>query len=135
MYYHLRNTFKDDPRVKFMIASGYLSYLDVFDTYLVRFHHGHQIRYQGGVGGITIPVNKAIDGWNKQDKYRNVRLDVFGHFHQYINYSNFVCNGSLIGYNAFAVAIKAPYEKPQQAFFLVSKKHNARSISAPIFLE
>jgi hypothetical protein len=45
-----------------------------------------------------------------------------------------VSNGSLVGYNAYAVRIKAPYERPQQAFFLVNKRYNCKSISAPIFL-
>lgn len=132
MYYNLRDLFKDEPRVRFQIAEGYHSYLNLFGSYLIRFHHGHAMRYQGGVGGIYIPVNKAINEWNKV--YRNVRLDVFGHFHQYIDAGNFVCNGSLIGYNAYAVSIKAAYERPQQAFFLVNKKYNEKTIAAPIFV-
>src|SRR5208337_2538899 len=50
-------------------------------------------------------------------------------FHQYVNYGNFVCNGSLIGYNAYAISIKAAYERPQQAFFLVSKKFMSKTMS------
>lgn len=135
MYRHLEKTYADHPRVKFRIASGYHSYLSLWDKFLIRFHHGHNIRYQGGVGGLTIPVNKAINDWNKQERYRAVNLDVFGHFHQYVSHSNFVCNGSLIGYNSYAVAIKAPFERPQQAFFLVGRKFMSRTISAPIFVE
>ena len=41
---------------------------------------------------------------------------------------------TLIGYNAYAVSICASPERPQQAFFLVNKKYNEKSISAPIFL-
>jgi hypothetical protein len=135
MYKHLETHFSDEPRVKFMISGGYLSYMKLFDKYTIRFHHGHAINYGGGVGGITIPVIKAIDKWNTMDQYRNVNLDVFGHFHQYVNYGNFVCNGSLIGYNAYAQAIKAAYERPQQAFFLVSKKYMSKTMSTPIFVE
>ena len=35
---------------------------------------------------------------------------------------NFVVNGSMIGYNAFAVAIKAAYEPPSQVLFAVHSK-------------
>ena len=131
MYHNLQALLQGEPRIRFQIAEGYHSYLNLFGTYPIRFHHGHAIRYWGGVGGITIPVNKAINEWNKN---RYVKLDVFGHFHQYLDGGNFVANGSLIGYNAFAVSIKAPYERPQQSFFLVNKKCNSKTISAPIFL-
>jgi len=132
MYYHLRDFFKGEPRLKFQIAEGYHSFVSLFDEhYKIRFHHGHAINYGGGVGGITIPVLKAIDKWNIANR---VDLDVFGHFHQFIDYGNFVANGSLIGYNDFAVRIKAAYEKPQQAFFLVNKKWNSKTMTTPIFL-
>ena len=131
MYHNLRRFFEDEPRIRFQISEGYHSYLNLFGTYPIRFHHGHAVNYHGGVGGITIPVNKAINEWNKN---RHVKLDVFGHFHTYMDGGNFIANGSLIGYNAYAVRIKAPKERPQQAFFLVNKKYNSKSISAPIFL-
>jgi len=131
MYRHIMRVFEKEPRVRFQIAEGYHSYLNLFGEFPIRFHHGHNILYHGGVGGITIPVNKAINEWNKN---RRAMLDVFGHFHQYIDGGNFVSNGSLVGYNAYAVRIKAPYERPQQAFFLVNKKYNCKSISAPVFL-
>jgi hypothetical protein len=134
MYHNLKRYFEEEPRIKFQIAEGYHSYLNLFGTYPIRFHHGHSIRYHGGVGGITIPVNKKINEWNKAPGHRNTRLDVFGHFHQYMDGGNFICNGSLVGYNAYAVSIGASPERPQQAFFLVNKRYNEKSISAPIFL-
>lgn len=118
MYNNLKKIFEKEPRVKFLIADGYHSYLDVFGT-MLRFHHGHHVRYAGGVGGITIPVKKAIANWNKA---RWADIDVFGHFHQLFDGGNFICNGSLIGYNAYALSIKAEYERPQQAFFLIHKR-------------
>jgi hypothetical protein len=82
------------PNVRWEIAAGYLGYLDL-DGFVVRYHHGHEIRYQGGVGGITIPVNKAIDKWNRS---RPANLDIFGHWHQWgWLRGKYVSNGSLIG--------------------------------------
>jgi len=129
MYHSLKMRFAGEPRVKFIIAEGYHSFLDVYDT-KIRFHHGHSLKYQGGVGGLTIPVNKAIAQWNKETR---VDMDVFGHWHTYMPLKNFVANGSLIGYNAFAVSIKADYDVPKQAYFLVDKKLGP-SIFAPIFV-
>lgn len=129
MYSNLELHYTHEKRVTFNISKGYHSFLKIFDK-TIRFHHGHHLRYQGGVGGIYIPVNKAIAQWNKM---KPVDLDVFGHFHQFRDGGNFICNGSLIGYSAYALSIKADYEDPKQAFFLLDKKRG-KTIVAPIIL-
>lgn len=128
--YSLAREFKDNSRVEFVRQRSYLTYLVVHNTTL-RLHHGHSLRYNGGVGGITIPVNKAIAEWNKG---HHADLDVFGHFHQLFFGPNFVANGSLIGYNPYAISIKAAYQPPQQAFFLIDSKYGP-SVRTPIFLD
>lgn len=129
MYAHLARYFEKEKRVKFIIAKGYHQYLTIFDNYTIRFHHGHAIQYAGGVGGIYIPARKAITQWQKA---KHADLDVFGHFHNYkIDGDLFVLNGSLIGFNAFALRIKADYEKPRQSFFLIDKKRG-KTVQCPI---
>lgn len=130
MYLHLATYFRSEPRVTFIIPEGMHSYLDIYGT-TVRFQHGHAIKYGGGVGGIYIPVNKAIGQWNKA---RHADLDVFGHFHQLRDGGNFICNGSLIGYNAFALSIKADFDKPKQALFLMDRKRG-RTCTWPILVD
>lgn len=130
MYRSLAGYFRNEPRVKFIIPEGYHSYMDVYG-HTLRFHHGHEINYQGGVGGIYIPVNKAIAQWNKA---RRADLDVFGHFHQARDGGNFICNGSSIGYNAYALSIKADFETPRQQLFLMDKKRG-RTCTWPILLK
>lgn len=118
MYGFLASYFRHESRIEFIIPEGMHSYVNVYDQ-TIRFHHGHSIKYQGGVGGIYIPTNKSIAQWNKAIR---ADLDCFGHFHQLRDGGNFICNGSLIGYNAFALAIKADYEPPRQTLFLMDKK-------------
>ena len=118
MYNWIAQVFAGNKRVNFIIAQGYHTYYKPFEDYRIRFHHGHAIRYAGGVGGIFIPAYKAINQWNKA-KYAN--LDIFGHFHQLKDGGNFVCNSSVIGYNGFALSIKADYEPPKQAFITIIK--------------
>lgn len=130
MYNFLADHFKGEKRVKFLIATGYHSYLDIYGT-KVRFHHGHELRYAGGVGGIYIPVGKAIAQWNKACR---ADIDIFGHFHQMRDGGNFICNGSLIGYNAFALSIKADFEKPRQALLLIDSRRGKTCVW-PIVLE
>ena len=130
LYYNLAKHFKVNKRVKFLIADGYHSYIKVYNK-VIRLHHGHFLRYNGGVGGIYIPVNKAIAQWNKG---KHADFDVFGHFHQFKDGGNFICNGSLIGWNAFAVNIKADFDKPKQGFFLFDK-NRGKTLVAPIFID
>jgi len=43
------------------------------------------------------------------------------HFHQLKDGGNWTCNGSLVGYNDFALFIKADFEQPRQTFFLIDR--------------
>lgn len=115
---------------EFHIAKGYHQFVKIYDK-TVRCHHGDSIRYAGGVGGITIPVNKKIAQW---DKSVPADIDLFGHYHQSIYERKWISNGSLIGYSEFANGIGAEWEPPQQAFFLMKPKRG-RTIHAPIFLD
>lgn len=132
MYKTLEKAYRNNSRVKFIVENGYHVYLPVYNNFTIRFHHGDNIRYAGGVGGITIPVNKAIAQWEKS---RHADLDVFGHFHQQMmDCGSFVSNGSLIGWNAFAVAIKAAYDIPKQSFFVVDQE-KGKICDWPIFVQ
>lgn len=117
-------------KVTWVVGESYHTYLNVYDK-TFRLHHGDGLKYQGGIGGLTIPVEKAIAAWNKG---RVADLDIFGHWHQSQQNPKWVSNGSLIGFNAYAIGIKASYELPQQTYFLFDKKRG-RTGTWPIFLE
>lgn len=119
------------PNVSWHIGKGYLNIVDL-DGFVIRFHHGHAIRFGGGVGGLTIPANKAIANWNIS---RRAHLDVFGHWHTFswLPY-RFVANGSLIGHNAFADRIKAEYQPPSQSLIIVDHEHSRVTKVLPIFV-
>jgi hypothetical protein len=130
MYHAMANYFKDEPRVTMLIPEGAHSYVNVYG-YVIRFLHGHDVKYGGGVGGLTIPLNKSIAQW---DKAKKANLTCLGHFHQRFDGGNFLVNGSLIGYNAFALSIKASAEEPAQAFALIDKKRG-KTLVCPILLD
>lgn len=129
MYHHLAAYFRNEPRVQFIIPEGMHSYVQVYDQ-TIRFHHGHMLKFAGGVGGLFIPAFKKIAKWNEA---RHADLDVFGHFHQSKDGGSFLCNGSLIGYNAYALSIGASYEVPKQTLFLMDKKRG-RTCTWPILV-
>jgi hypothetical protein len=56
MYRHLAGHFaaKRESRVQFVIPEGPHSYMEIYDLTL-RFHHGHMIKFGGGIGGHRHP--------------------------------------------------------------------------------
>ena len=132
MYKTLEKAYAKNNKVKFIVENGYHVYLPLYPNFKLRFHHGDNIRYAGGVGGITIPVNKAIAQWNRSEP---AYLDIFGHFHQQMmDCGPFVSNGSLIGWNAFAIAIKATFDDPKQSFLVIDQE-KGKICDWPIFVQ
>jgi hypothetical protein len=129
MYNFLAKYFSKEKRVTFVLSRSYHNYIDIFG-YVIRFHHGHAIQSGGGVGGLTIPVLKAIAKWDNDTK---AYLDVFGHFHQLMHNAKFVINGSLIGDSPYGKRLGFT-GRPEQAFFLIDKKRG-KTVSCPILVQ
>lgn len=113
LHYNVTKHFRDDKRVHFHAPKGEIGYVEVMDK-TIRFFHGHQVKYNGGIGGLTIPLRKAIMGWDETQK---ADYNLMGHFHQsYKPLSNVMMNGSLCGYDPFAMnVVKAPFQHPLQS--------------------
>jgi len=105
--------FRSDKRVSFVAPVSELGYIDIMGK-TIRFFHGHQIKGNGGIGGLTIPIRKAIMNWDETQK---ADYNLMGHFHQsYKPLSNVMMNGSLCGYDPFAMnVVKAPFQHPLQS--------------------
>jgi len=129
VYRGLVAKFAGNPRVDLTPAAGARTYRRIGD-FTMRLCHGYEIGYQGGVGGVTIPVRKKIMGWDKAIK---ADLTLLAHFHTLINGGDFIVNGSLIGYSTFAEFLAASPEPPRQAFFVIHPKHGL-SLSAPVWV-
>lgn len=118
--------------VEWQVGAGYLNNVNL-DGFILRAHHGHSLRFGGGVGGLTIPANKAIANWNQAQR---ADLDIFGHWHTFswLPY-RFVANGCLIGHNAFADRIKAEYQPPSQSLVIIDHEHGRVTKVLPIFVK
>jgi len=117
LYNFLAKDFAGEPRIKWKVERGAHNLLDVQGK-VVRFSHGDDLRYQGGVGGLSIPVGKAIAAWDKTER---ADLDVFGHWHQFLWLRKFVACNCLIGYNAYARSIKAESSAPSQTYIVIDR--------------
>lgn len=130
LYNILADNYRNNPRVEFILPTGAFVYQNVYGL-TIRWHHGDYVQYQGGVGGVSIPLRKAIDSWNTE---QYAELNVIGHWHQMLDGNDYHISGSLIGYNAYARRIKARWEPPRQSFFLIDKERGKRCVS-PIYVD
>lgn len=129
LYQTLAARMADEPRIRFQVAAGEWNYLDVFDRTLA-FTHGDSFRYQGGVGGLTIPLRR---GMNEIRKYRKVDYVSMGHFHQRMDLGDICVNGSMIGPTPYSVRIHAQPEQRQQSWFMLDSTRG-KALSAPVWL-
>lgn len=129
LYQWLASMYEGNPRVQFLADRSAHQYAQVYDFDL-HFHHGDETSYSGGVGGISIPINKAVAQW---DVSRRCDYHHFGHWHQYKDDGRWIVNGSVIGYNAYAMSVKATPEPPQQAFYLLDSKRG-KTCKSPIWV-
>jgi hypothetical protein len=119
--------------VQWQVGTGYLNYVNV-DGFRIRFHHGHAVRYQGGIGGIHVPLNKSIAAWDATER---ADLTCLGHWHQFSwgRAGRYVSNGSVIGHSAYAVRIKASFEPPCQAAIVIDHGRNEVTKAMPIYCD
>jgi uncharacterized integral membrane protein len=96
----------------------------------VRMTHGDMIHYQGGVGGVTIPLLKWI---YRQNETRRVPLSLFGHFHTPLDIGSAIINGSLIGFGAYSQRVGS-FQRASQMCFLVDEEFGKR-LSTEIFVQ
>jgi hypothetical protein len=131
MYCQLAREFEGDDRVKFDHSAANDHYVKVYD-YTLHTTHGDCINYGGGIGGLTIPLLKAVGSW---DTTRRADWHMIGHWHQFLDVDKAIVNGSLIGWGAYSAWIKAKYNPRDlsQHFSLIDSKRG-RCHTTPIWV-
>lgn len=104
-----------DLPIEFNIPESELAIVDTEDNRRFIFMHGFQIKSSGNstVCGIYPALNRLSLKYGKTFKQDKIYL---GHFHTCTSISNAVVNGSIIGYNAYAITNGFPYEEPAQQY-------------------
>jgi hypothetical protein len=128
MYQQIAREFHGDKRIRVLADPSAHQYTQIYD-YTCHYHHGDEISYHGGVGGVFIPMNKAVARWNR---VRRADFNAFGHFHYYFDLGDVAGNGSLIGYNGYAMSIGASPEEPLQSFYVIDSKRG-KTAKSPIW--
>lgn len=119
------------PQINWMINNSYYSYLKVYDK-TIRFSHGHEIKYQGGIGGIYVPLQRNRLRINQIKK---AELDCIGHYHttDFLRNSGVLMNGSVCGADAYSIRKGFEPEPPMQQFLIIDSKRGF-TVNEPILL-
>lgn len=117
-FHNMARLFEKDKAVQFVIAKGSLIEMEI-ETTPVRFTHGDDIRFEGGVGGVFIPLAKKIANWDRRWKAAKT---ILGHFHTHFHIDQAVMNGCMIGPNAYSIAGGFATQRPSQTTAIVDSR-------------
>lgn len=119
------------PQINWMINNSYYSYFKVYDKQ-IRFSHGHEIKYQGGIGGIYVPLQRNR---LRVNQIKKANLDCIGHYHttDFLRNSGVLMNGSVSGADAYSIRKGFEPEPPMQQFLLIDSKRGF-TVNEPILL-
>lgn len=101
--------------IEFCLPESEVAIVETPDNKKFMFCHGFQIKAQGTntVCGIYPALNRLNMKWKQIFNQDKIYL---GHFHSCIAIPNVVVNGSIIGYNTFALSNGFAYEEPAQMY-------------------
>lgn len=125
LYQLVATKWVNEPRLKFHIAEGIMIYVDLYG-HVCRFMHGDHVQYGGGVGGLCVPLLRAV---HKLNQTKHADYTMLGHFHQAADFGSVLTNGSMVGFSAYALSKQIPYERPKQQFLLLDSKRGKTLVS------
>lgn len=132
LYRDLAIHYANEPRLDFDTSDEPYKVVDV-GGFRIGFHHGHEIKYGGGVGGLSVPFRRSF--YRLQSTY-DMDAMCIGHFHQYGYYSGVgFTNGSLVGWNSYAAGKGLAFEPPAQVAALISHERGAVGRVMPIWVD
>lgn len=130
LYAQLAHHYRNEPRIRFILPTSQFTFFDDVYGRTIRATHMDAFRYGGGVGGITVPLFRALARW---ETVKRADLTIGGHWHQRICLPNVMVNGSLIGFNAYAMGIGASFEHPVQSMRMLDA-HRWTGPDIPLFV-
>lgn len=119
VYGDLERRYEGEERIEVDIAGGPLLY-HTLDGFRQRgFHGNHQISYNKGLGGVVVPLNRALP---RMDEGIRAHFNVCGHWHRREYSPKALINSSVVGYSALGAAWGFAPEPAQQWFYTFDPK-------------
>ena len=119
--------------IDFYIPESELAVVNTVDDKVFIFAHGFQIK--GGTGnicGIYPALNRLCLKYGKVFKQDMLFI---GHFHSSVNTPNAIVNGSIIGYNAFALSRGMEAERPCQQYVVYDTHIKGQLLARQIYCD
>lgn len=131
MHKNIKKVFEEYLKydIEYVISKSEFSYVDIYNK-KIRFSHLDHFKYAGGIGGVMVPMNRWLYKINEVIK---ADLSCGGHWHTRMNIPGLLVNGSVIGYNEYAMGYGFKPENPQMQFQLLDKKRGL-TMNIPIYL-
>ena len=130
-------TANKDTRVQYLIPTGFDAYYKIYDTsYLLT--HGDRLGVRGGTGivGMLGPIARGVQ--KVRSEYANfgksIDYVIMGHYHQYISIKGAIVNGSLKGYDEYAMSNRFAFEIPKQALWFTHPQYGV-TFQVPVVAE
>lgn len=133
MYQFLERAFVNDSRVSFQIPEGPDADYELLGT---RYRLTHGDTFKGG-DGIIGPIGPVTRGALKRGRMATAMGSPFdmlllGHWHTLTWGANFIINGSLKGFDEYAMTLSVTPEPAAQALWLTTETHG-RTIQLPVY--
>ena len=108
-----------DCNFKLIVEKSDYTYINVYGKD-IRFAHGDDVKFSGGVGGISPSLMKWL---SRQNAHKFCEMTFIGHFHQiHLEIApNIMANGSIIGSSAYSKKFEGRKRPPQQIFCIQDK--------------
>lgn len=132
MYKNIEKIFTEyypSYNIKFIIPKSEFAYIKAYDK-VIRMSHMDHFNYQGGIGGVMIPLNRFL---YKINDVIHADLTCGAHWHTYMTLPGYLGNGSVIGYNEYALGKGFKPEPPKMHFQLLDKRRGF-TMNTPIYL-
>lgn len=133
----LAREFRNDAAVVFAISESFDLQYQIYRTRFI-LTHGDQFRGGSGISAEFSPL--FIGDARKRQRYQAVEqpydVMVLGHWHRliFLDSPAIIVNGSIKGYDEYAVKQSFKFERPRQAFWLTDPQHGV-TIRAPIIVQ
>lgn len=119
IYNWLAQLLREDERITFNISVSPDNELKVYDTKFL-LTHGDGFRSAGGVGGIYPSMLKYL---MRAHEIYDFDVALMGHWHTTTWHRDAYINGSLKGYDQYAMQNRFYPEAPKQSLFIVTPEH------------
>ena len=125
LYHYIAKHFANDPRVHVVVSES-LDYVYKVHNHTYLLTHGDQFRGGSGISGPMTPWALGDHRKRKRQDAINQPYDtmIFGHWHQlFWGNGNFICNGSLKGYDEYAFRSNFSVQEAMQALWITHPDH------------